>query len=758
MEHLSYSREYQGEKGWIVEENVFDDRYLGKCEAIFTQGNGYMGVRNALEERYVREQRGTFINGTFNRAFPDEVPELPNFPDVTVSDIFIDGYRFCLERGNFEGYCRRMNYKTGECVREAIWTSPDGAKVRLRFSRFVSLCREHIIGGKIEITPMNKNIEVIVESGLDARVTNTGVQHFQAPDSRIYDGKYMQTVVTTGESKVTATINVANRIFMDGAAIEEKPEPYIRNRRNIVICKANLAIQSSLCIEKISVISTSRDLAYIGTDQEIADERLRVDSLEELKQVEPLGYDALRNESIDAWASFWKIHDVKIHTENIMDQLSVRFAIYHLHIMNKADDNRLGVGAKGLSGEEYKGHSFWDTEIFLMPYYLLNAPEAARNLLEYRYYILDGARRKAKEQGYKGGMYPWESAWITDGEVCADIIGVDVETGKPMRVLCGEIEVHISADIAYAIMEYYTATKDDEFMERYGYEMLLETARFWASRAVERNGRYEILNVIGPDEYKEEVDNDVYTNYMAHFNMETALQCLERMTPETRERLDALLDLGTLEKEVKEVMEKLYLPKPGPDGIIPQNDTYLGLREIDLSEYKNSGVAGSIHKDYSMERLKEIQASKQGDVVVLMYLLNSLFPEDIQKKNYLYYEEHTTHDSSLSKCTHSILAGDLGMREEAYRFFEEAAGTDVGTNLKSCDNGIHSAACGGIWQCAVMGFGGVRIVDGELRVEPHLPDAWKGMEFGIFWRGEHWKIRICGEKTEIVREENIENV
>lgn len=751
MEHLNYSRRYQGETGWIVEEKVFDSRYLGKCESIFTQGNGYLGVRNALEERYVGEQRGMFINGTFNRPGNGEVPELPNFPDVTVTDIHVNGFRFCLERGNFEDYSRTMNYKTGESIREVLWHSPSGERIRFRFSRFVSLCREHIIGGRIEMTPLDGEVELAVESGLDARVTNTGVQHFGTPESRIIDGKYMQTAVTTEESGVTGVMHIVNRVKKDGKTVTNKPAPYIRNRRNTVTFRLRLAAGSTLCVEKLSTVHTTRDLAYAGMTDTQAAASARQDGLAEVKLADGLGYDRLFAESRAAWEEFWKQHDVRIDTDNLLDQIAVRFAVYHLHIMNKPDDNRLGVGAKGLSGEEYKGHSFWDTEIFLMPYYLLNNPDAARSLLEYRYSILEGARRKAAGQGYKGGMYPWEAAWITDDEVCADIIGVDVETGKPMRVLCGEIEVHISADVAYAVMQYYAATWDTDFMERCGYEILLETARFWASRAVLKNGRYELLHVIGPDEYKEEVDNDVYTNYMARYNMQTAMECLEHMTEETYRRLDRKLDLGLLRREVEEVLGKLYLPEPDGNGIIPQNDTYLGLREIDLSEYKNSGTAGLIHRDYSMERLKEIQASKQGDIVVLMYLLDGLFPEDIKKKNYLYYEAHTTHDSSLSKCTHSILANDMGMEEEAYRFFEGAAGTDVGRNLKSCDNGIHSAACGGIWQCTVMGFGGVRIVDGELRIDARLPEAWRSLEFIIQWRGERLKVHVERDGARVIR-------
>lgn len=751
MEHLNYSAAREGEPGWIIEERVFDSRHLGKCESAFTQGNGYLGVRNALEERYVGETRGMFVNGAFNRAHPQEVPELPNFPDVTAVDLSVNGCRFSVETGSIQEYCRSMNYRTGETKRSLIWTCPTGERLKLSFQRFVSLNRCHVIGSRITITAFDGPVSIKIQSGIDARMTNTGVQHFGPPDSRIYEKEYLQTVSVTTESEVTAVVQAVHWLYLDGRPYEGKPLPYIRNRQNRNCYDIKLPKGTELCFEKISTVHTSRDQAYRKLSPEEASDQVKQEALGELKELHSLGYDRLFEESKKAWEEFWQCHDVRIVTDQIFDQIAIRFAIYHLHIMNYPVDNRLGVGAKGLSGEEYKGHSFWDTEIFLMPFYLFTSPKAARTLLEYRYHLLKGARKKAQKAGYRGAMYPWEAAWIEDEEVCADVIGVDVETGKPMRVLCGEIEVHISADIAYGVWEYYQATGDREFMEKYGYEMIFDTARFWASRAQWRQDkqRYELLNVIGPDEYKEEVDNDVYTNYMAQFNMKKALELLELLPGPVFHRLDQEMDLEALKQEVKNVSDKLYLPAPGEDGIIPQNDTYLTLTEIDLEKYKSCGQVGTIHQDYSMERLKEVQVSKQGDLVVLMYLFPGLFPDEVVKANYFYYEAHTTHDSSLSKCTHAIVANDLGMENESYRFFQGAAQTDAGNNLKSSDNGIHSAACGGIWQCVVMGYGGVRITDGELTIRPRLPKQWRSLEFTINWKGKQMHILADQEKAEV---------
>lgn len=752
-----------GEDGWTIEETCFDPSCLGKTESIFCQGSGYLGIRNALEERYAEETRGMFVAGSFDRADAFSVPELPNFPDVTGIDIWLDGERMALTGQNHEAYVRKMNYRTGETTREFIYHTQSGKRVKLSFRRFVSLSREHIAAGGVSVEPLDADVALRLESGIDARTTNTGVQHFIRFDGRIHEQRYLQSAVVTRESGILAAVSCVHRLELNGVPAVQPPQggepsrpadwlttvPYIRNRRNLQIFTLEVKAGGTLRLEKLSSVRTSRDPEYLDREGDPA-EAARADGLRELKELEAAGYEALLDESVKCWEVFWKENDVCIESNNIFDQIAVRFSIYHLHIMNKPDDSRLGVGAKGLSGEEYCGHSFWDTEIFLMPFYLFTNPGAARSLLEYRYHILAGARRKARDAGYRGAMYPWEAAWITDGETCLDIIGVDVETGKPMRVLCGEIEVHISADVAYAVWQYYTATKDTEFMERFGCEMILDTARFWASRAewVAERGRYELKNVIGPDEYKEEVDNDVYTNYMAAYNMRLALRILDKLPKAVRERLNKALDLSGLRRELETVLPALYLPEPDGNGIIPQNDTYLSLKELDLSRYKASGRAGSIHEDYSIARLKEYQVSKQGDLTVLFFLQDSLFDARTKRENYLYYEAHTLHDSSLSKCTHSILACDLGM-EEAYPFFEGAAAVDAGPNMHSCDNGIHSASCGGIWQCAVMGFGGVRIRDDSLSILPRLPREWKRLTYNIRWQSSILTVEASPEETTV---------
>ena len=441
----------------------------------------------------------------------------------------------------------------------------------------------------------------------------------------------------------------------------------------------------------------------------------------------------------------------------------MRFALYHLQIMVRSEDNRVGIGAKALSGEGYKGHSFWDTETFIFPYFQMAEPKTARTLLEFRYKGLYGARKKAIENGYKGAMYPWEAAWVSDGEVTPYVTGVNVHTGEPMICLTGVIEQHITSDIIFALWQYYAATDDQDFMDRYGYEMTIETARFWNSRLewIEENNRYEIRDVIGPDEYKEHVDNNAYTNYMAHENMRLAAQVIACIRDEKKDiygKIQKLMQeegtsLEQLEEELKDKMKKLYLPQPDEKtGIIPQFDGYFDLKEIDLSVYKNASVVGTIFHDYSGEDVQGMQAGKQADIVELLYQMEDITTPDNKAKNYVYYEARTLHDSSLSKAIHSITACDLGMEKEAYEMFMSAALTDLGQEMKSSDAGIHSANMGGVWQDVVMGFGGIRIRDGHLRIAPKCPKQWEKFTYPLYWKGNELHITVCKDGVEVINE------
>lgn len=757
---MDYSTGTGGLAGWIVAETAFTPLALGKSEAIMMLGNGLMGLRSAAEEPYIGETRNLFINGTFNKAEANEVTELPNAADVTRLDIRIDGERFSLESGKTSGYSKALNLKTAELTRSFIWESPDGKRLRFCFRRFVSLDHLPLIGMKMEVESLDAPVEFSFDSGINGRMTNSGSQHFEEREQRVEGGRAVQLMQRTSESGIGFVATVLHNFNWNGETANPAPLPDMDRRRAWLTYSFRLEPGDRLSVEKLATVHTSRD-TRTGQEQKNW-ELLRRQSLSELQEFADAGYDALFERHRTAWARVWQDYGVEVESEDPVDALALRFSIYHLKAMEPPPGHEfLGIGAKALSGEGYKGHAFWDTEIFLLPFYTFRNPNAARSLLMYRYQGLPGARRKAAENGYSGAMYPWEMAWPDDGEATPLLGGIDIVTGEQQKIWSGLIEQHISADIAFAVYQYEGATGDLGFMEHAGYEMVFETAKFWASRLewTEERSRYEIRRVIGPDEYKEHVDNNAFTNYMAYFNLKLALRYAERLAKENPDLLKAF-GLGDAPQDWQAKAEGLYLPKPRPDdGVIPQDDTYLQLPEIDLSKYRNQKKVRTIYRDFNSEQLNGFQVTKQADVVMLLYLLEQTFlKEDIRftyeakRANYRYYEARTLHDSSLSLSMHAIAANDLGDGDSAYGLFQKACAIDLGPHMDTSDAGIHAAAAGGVWSASVLGFGGVRMSDGTLRINPRLPKGWRRMWFSIFWRGTKLALEITHEKLKATAE------
>ncbi len=751
----------KGEKeGWILAEDGFDEECLNKYEAIFCQGNGYLGVRGALEERYTGEVRNLFVAGTFDRFCESEVTELPNFPDMTQMGIYLDGKPLSFCRGTVHEYQRALNLENGESVRIADWEDERGRRFLFIFRRMVSLRDEHVMASRVEICPADGDAEIKIMSGIDGRADNSGTQHFVEGEKRMFDQRFLQLLVRTAESGIDAGCFCAHRYQINGREADMRLLPVMERRQIFLSASCTVRQGEVLAVEKISCVYTSRDLEFALQGERVdGSGKIAQAGLRKVREAWEKGYESLIRESGRAWKELWERQDVRILSEKPFDQTALRFALYHLNIMVKKEDERMGIGAKALSGEGYKGHSFWDTEVFLLPYYLLTQPETAGGLVGYRYLGLEGARRKARQYGYQGAMYPWEAAWIDDGEVTPVEGPADVVTGKPIIYWTGVQEQHITADVAFAAWQYYKATEDTDFLLEKGFEMIMDTARFWVSRLdFDRDrGLYVIRCVIGPDEYKEHVDNDVYTNYMAHYNMRLALELVRRFRGsalpaqrEVYERLRDKLGLERLERELEEKIPNLYLPVPDSQtGIIPQCDGYFELEELDIRGYKESEKVLTIYEDLSQEQINSYQIAKQGDLVVLMFLMPELFDEKTRGRNYRFYEDRTLHDSSLSKSTHSILACDLGLMEEAYRLFQGACRVDLGSDKRSSDAGIHSASMGGIWQAAVMGFGGVRMEEGMLHIRPSLPKEWDELVFPLVWKGRKLLVRADRETVTV---------
>lgn len=703
---------------WNVVESSFNLEASGHYEALFTLGNGYMGTRGAYEENYRVRTPGTFLAGLFNKM-PYEVTELPNLPDWLSVEFMLDGERFDLTQGEILNYERILRLKEGILVRNVLWKSPKGQITRLTFTRFVSLHDHHLSGLKIEIIPETYSGIVKITSSLNGQVTNSGTQHFAPIEQSTFGEQGIYLINESYEHKYLL-VQAANH-HIEGQIEKEG----FRNDTRYISYWSEIHVESGghYVFEKLVTTYSSRDLEFKDS-RPTKDELLSMTS-EKCLRAGKQGFEAHLEQHQKVWHSRWEEADLVIEGTEF-DQLALRFAIFHLIQMTSCDDYRVSIAAKGLSGEGYRGHVFWDTEIFMFPFFLHVFPDAARNLLRYRHHTLPGAIRKAQENGYEGAMFAWESA-DTGDETTPTVGGIDFKTKKPIPILCGQLEQHITADIAYAVAHYMEVTGDREFLETYGAEIVLLGARFWASRVEysQQEDCYEINGVIGPDEYKEDVDNNYFTNALAKRHLEYAAEVFE----ETRD-VQTVAQWNFSSDEVKRWMHiasKMKLLQEGD--LLVQFEGFLDLPTIDVLKYRDT--PGKLQQAYSWREINGAQVLKQADVIMLLHLLSHEFTEEQKKINWDYYEPKTMHDSSLSAVIHCIVANDIGQSKEAYKYFEKASRIDLGNRMGNSSHGLHAASLGGLWQAAVHGFGGVRVVDGVVYCYPHLPQQWNKLEFKL---------------------------
>ncbi len=734
-------------RNWIVGESDFQPEYSGKYETIFTLSNGYMGARAVTEEIYTEETRGYYVAGVFDE-FPGEVTELVNIPDWINVDLKLDGEKFDLKTGKTILYQRQINIKDGQLIRNIEWESPNGKKIRLTFERFVSLKNIHFAALKVKIIPLNYSGAIEICSGINGQTTNSGVQHFKEGRLRLFSEGIISMTSRTQESNIGVAVAVKHLFSFNGRTSKIKEEVGSQRRKIFLSSRYKIKQNEEFSFTKMVTVYTTRDSDLKGKE-EFSDKEIEKIAIGNLKKLVEIGYDKLFEAHKKRWDQLWEQIDITLDGPDF-DQLAIRFSQFHIYQMTPVHDERLSIAAKGLSGEGYKGHVFWDMEIFILPFLIYAFPEIARRLLFYRYRFLDGAREKAKENGFEGAMYPWECA-DTGCEVTPKWGGVDFKTGKPQRIWTGELEQHITCDIVYSIWHYFQATYDYKFMYNYGLEIMLETSRFWASR-LEYNpekDQYEINNVTGPDEYSEHINNNIFTNYMVKWQLNKTIQFSEWVKASQLEVWKKVISkIKFTYNELsnwKEKADKIYIGMDKTSGFIHQYEGFTDKREVDLLKYK--GKVGAIAQDYNWEEIARMQVSKQADTIMLLYLLGDDFSKKEKRLNWDYYEPRTLHDSSLSPSMHAIVAVDIDDIKKGYEYFERSIRIDLGENLKSSWDGLHAASLGGNWQAVVNGFGGVRITNkGRLRINPHLPEKWKRLRFKIKWQNEEYCIDIVRNK------------
>jgi trehalose/maltose hydrolase-like predicted phosphorylase len=718
---------------WSISEFPFEPAKQLYYETIFSIGNGYLGCRAAFEEGYAGDTPATLIHGIYNHAPGTLVPELVNAPNWLDIRLWIDGTPFELitttsdylkpPEGVVLGYRRTLHLDHGLLRRAVLFRAASGAVVRLVFDRFASLHDVHVLAQRVEITAVDGNPEIIIESALDGNVTNKGVRHWHEMTPGI-EGDTISLHATTAQSGyrlgMASCLDCLHPVQADSAGLR----PYTRSH-------ARLAQEESVCFDKLTAIYTSRD-----TDTPLPTAQAKASAAAQA------GYDALLSRHIAEWETYWDETGIEIEGDDEA-QLALRFTTYHLLIPAPRHDDNVSVGAKTLSGFGYKGHVFWDTELFILPPITLTQPQIARNLLMYRYHRLEGARNKARINGYEGAMFPWES---TDtGEETTPKWSDPQPDGSRIRIWTGDNEQHISTDISYAILQYWRWTGDDDFLRRCGAEIVLDTAVFWGSRVEERNGRFELTRQIGPDEYHENIDNSVFTNRMVVWHLQQALRLLDWLrhhAPADADRLIAQLDLNASRlARWQDIIERMYIPFDAEKRIHVQFDGFFDMEYIPVPYYEPR--TASVQAILGHARSIQSQVIKQADVVMLMALVGEeLAPHDVLLNNWHTYYPRTDHGSSLSPAVHVWVAARLGLDDDAYHMFMHAAGIDLNDNKGNVGDGIHGAACGGLWQAVVFGFCGLHLAEDGPALRPRLPAHWWRVTFQVRYRGQKHRLTV----------------
>jgi kojibiose phosphorylase len=725
---------------WTVVESKLDSKTAQ--ETLFTIGNGYLGTRGALEED-ASQHSVTLIHGVY-----DDVPivytELVNCPNWLPWQIKIDGETFRCDEGEVLNYERRLDLRSGVLWREVTWRSPQGNTLELRFERFASISDRHVLAQRCQIKSVDFAATVELEAKIDGKVDNQGVNHWQAiqqGDSRLNHqelGIWLQA--STSKSNIDLAMAAKLVVADVSAEILAQQLPGCPS----LTTKFFIHPGQTVNLEKLVTVFTSQEVE--------APQQSAWAKLQDLPS-----YMTLLASQIASWRQIWENSDILIEGD-LKAQLAVRYNLFQLLIAAPRHDNRVSIPAKTLSGFGYRGHVFWDTEIFILPFFIYTQPELARNLLMYRYHTLAGARRKAQEAGYEGALFPWESAATGDEVTPRWVPG---KAGEMIRIWCRDIELHINTDVAYGVWKYWQLTKDDVWLQDYGAEIILDTAVFWGSRVEWNSDRlcYEISDVIGPDENHEHVDNNAFTNGMVRWHLERALEVwswLEERDSSLAGKLANRINLNPqrLEKWV-DITQKIPVNQHPETCLIEQFDGFLQLQNVNLLDYEPR--TESMQAILGISATNQRQILKQPDVLMLLYLLGDFYENNgngcsRQKTlatNWDYYHQRTdrSYGSSLAPAIHSILASQMGHHQAAYEDFMQAALVDLENLRGNSAEGIHGACAGGVWQAIVFGFAGVRLTPNGFTTQPQLPPGWTRLKFRLQWQQQWYEFDLRHQHT-----------
>ncbi|MEI6491370.1 MAG: glycosyl hydrolase family 65 protein [Verrucomicrobiota bacterium] len=713
---------------WKITEKGFHPNRSEVSESIFALGNEYMGIRGFFDEGFSGDSLiGCYFNGIFEegtmqyptwfKGMSRRNTFMANSVNWVYTRLSLNGEQLDLAKSKFTDFVREIDLRTGVLVRSFVWHAKGGKKLRLRFERFTSMVEAHLGAQRIVFEPLNFSGSIKVRSGLDfSPVHREAARNVWKSPKR---GTSNDIVAIMAETERSGHRVFSSYLLQASQSIRTKlveEDKFIGQEFSL-----KLTAGKSATLDKLVV-----NLA----ERKVESETLWARGMKLAAKFTSATFDKEHGRHVASWEEVWKTLDVTIEGDP-ENQQGVRFCIFQLHQTYHGVDPTLNIGAKGLTGEVYEGATFWDSETYCLPFYLFNNPKAARNLLGFRYKTLPQAIERAKQLDCKGARYPMIT--IDGTETC----GVWQH---------GDLEIHLSAAVAYGIWHYNRVCPDDEFLFTQGIEMLLQISRYYASRGEwgSTSGQFGFFGVMGADEFHMMVNHNVYTNVMAKKTFEWTLEVIDRMKKSAPSLLDKVCRKVKLDadepREWRRMAGAMRVLQDRKSGIYEQHDGYFELPHIDIKSIPPTDFP--LYKHWAYVRIFRYDMLKQPDVLLLPFFFSQEFSDKIKKANYEYYEPRCSHESSLSPGVHSILAAELGRHEEAYDYSLHAARLDLDDYNRNTHEGLHTTSMAAAWMNLVYGFGGLRSDGKTLVLKPSIPKKWKSFSFRLLYRGEVLSIRV----------------
>ena len=713
---------------WAIREISLDLNLLAQTESIFALANGHIGLRGNLDEGEPHGLPGTYLNGLYEvrplpyaeagYGYPEAGEAVLNVTNGKLVRLLVDDEPFDIRYGTLRSHERVLDLRAGVLRRTADWVSPAGTRVRVSSTRLVSLMQRAAAAIAYEVEAVDGPVRAVIQSELVANEPLPTQDADPRAAAALSEPLRSEWFASRDAAGLLAHSTTASGLLM-AAGMDHTVEGPQGTETSSESLGDDARVTVATDLPRAGRVRVVKFLAY-GWSRQRSLPAIRDQVRGALVEAKHTGWDGLLAGQGEYLDEFWSRGDVEIDGDTQL-QVAVRFSMFHcLQAAARAEGR--AIPAKGLTGSGYEGHTFWDTETFVLPVLTYTVPHAARDALSWRRVTLQQAQQRATELGLEGAAFPWRT-----------IHGGECSSYWP----AGTAEFHINADIADAVLRYYHASEDEVFAQDAGFELLVETARLWRSLGHhDAAGRFRIDGVTGPDEYSAIADNNIYTNLMAQRNLRAAAEAVERHRERARE-----LGVGAEEAASwRDAGEAVMIPYDSELDVHCQAEAFTQHQRWDFEATGPDRYPLLLHYPYF--DLYRKQVVKQADLVLALHLRGDAFTDEEKARDFDYYEALTVRDSSLSACTQAVIAAEVGHLQLAYDYFGEACLVDLEDLEHNTRDGLHMASLAGAWIAAVAGFGGMRDHDGSLSFKPRLPPQLSRLAFGLYYRGRQLRVEV----------------